>query len=231
MPTKRLSTYDKDNLCHKFRNIIYKCSNTQHFPVKKTEVVEWTRSLLPESVIVAFDVLLDYSKQLEMGSTLARTAYSDVMFELHTDDATYKGEFNVWGIEEDVVPCTYTIREGDRFFDELARWAEERRKTQHKIRDAINYIEQLIHSCTSSGQVKLLLPDEVDKFLSSSLLHSLQFAERKSRIPQSWTKNKEREENFMEMLALGSLSPDERGEEYPEADVTRTHWKNTPKGS
>lgn len=232
MPTKRLSTYEKENLVYKFRDIIYKCSNSQHFPVKKNELVEWTRSLLPESVVVAFDVMMDYSKQLEASPTLARTAYSDVTFQLETDDATYKGEFNAWNVEGDILACIYTIKEGDMYFDEMVRWAEERRKTQHKIKDAIHYIEQLIHACTSAGQVKLLLPDEVDKFLPSSLLHSLQWAERKSRVPRHWNENKEREQVFMEMLALGSLSPKEYDEEtYPSADVIRIHWKNPPKGS
>lgn len=214
MPTKRLSDWDKANLVNQFENILVCWKNAQPFPIERKNLYNWLLSVLPIDVEAAYRLLRRTDK------AMLHDCISYALLVLNAIEGEYRININVWGLQEHFPNTTYRLETDDAAFVEVLEWARLYRATEKNATAAYDYVRNLVWSCTSAGQVDLLLPEEVKRYIPPAIADTLKGAERKSRVPRDFERNEEAEHTLVNALALSSLSPESRDEKYAEAHVS-----------
>jgi hypothetical protein len=214
MPTRRLSDWDKSNLVDEFERILDRWKNAQPFPIEEANLRNWLLSLLPRDVESAYRLLMRTDK------SMVQDCISYTSLTLDTLEGQYWINVNIWNSDEKFPNTLYQLDTDDYAFVEVLEWARLYHATGHNARAAYDYVQELVWSCTSAGQVDLLLPEEVKQYIPSSMVSSLKGAERKSRVPRSFERDEEAERIFINALAVGSLSPKDRDKKFAKADVS-----------
>lgn len=203
MPTQRLSDTDKSWIESQFDQVLNRANNNKPFPVSEEDIPEWVFSTLPDSVAEAWKVCRQFDQRLVM------TAGYYFNIEVICKDNI--GKYYLRCEEIGNVPNHKpVIDEGSMWYEEVLNWCDETHALSEKVHEAELYLESAIYSCTSAGQIARILPDDCLRFVPNTVLSSLQDAERKSRIPRGFKPDEEKAGLLLDMLALGSISPEER---------------------
>lgn len=213
MPTLRLSDNDKTNITTEFDIVLNKARNNHVFPLDKDELWEVFVDTFPPNCASAFRELHQWKPSLL--STGSYCAYMTLADEV---DGTYKvtiiGASHVPDVEPHFVEDSSSSAFcplSTRWYPELLKWARAYYDTDRKVLEAQRYVGYAIDECTSAGQILRVLPEDCVKFLPSKVTSTFSQAERRSRIPRDFTPNPEKAELVLNMLALGSISPDHKG--------------------
>jgi hypothetical protein len=208
MATDRLSLSDKSRLEHTFTSTLSRSLNNKPFPINKEDILEFGIKCLPEDVGEHYAWLYNHDRKLvsysswrpEISITVEHPTKPDMMMMRN-----YKIPID-GSLPRDPTICP----ESHPRFKEVLEWAEWYAGQSDQVRKATYYIEELVHACTSVGQIKRVLPPEVMSFIPEWMRKNFNQAIRKSRIPRAWAVNDyntpELEEIFMQTLALGAIS-------------------------
>jgi hypothetical protein len=203
MPTKRLTDHDKSWTEHQYTRVFTKAINAHEFPLKKEEIRDWFIDSMPSSIASAYREVFDFNKNL-----LSTSGYCSY-FKIYLPEKT--GYYSCTAMDIGHMPhFEPKFLEGSSHYDEVIKWAAQYWTTNEKIKAVHEYVEAAIYACTSAGQLQRVLPEESLRFLPGEVASTFKHAERKSRIPRDFAVNKHMEELLMEMLALGSISPEDR---------------------
>lgn len=199
MPTERLSDDNKQNISSALDRVIERAMFNKKFPINKKDLFEWLVDQMPQTHQDAYRLLRDENKKLvtNSGSWGSKFKVRDTNSE-YTIQVTAKVPYD--NIE---------VRETDSRVADVIVWLKWYEELKAKVSDAESYGDSLVYACTSVGQLRRLLPDEIMRFIPSKLLDFSE-VERRSRIPRGFHPDPERMDNMLQMLALGSLSPKER---------------------
>lgn len=202
MPTLRLSDNDKCSITSEFDIVLNKARNNHVFPLDKDELWELFVDIFPPHCASAYRELYQWK------SSLLRTGgYCSYM--TLDDDVGGRYKITIIGVQNlpDVEP---EYVEG-KWYPELLKWAREYYDTDRKVCKAQRYVAHAVDNCTSAGQILRVLPEDCAKFLPSKVTSTFSQAERRSRIPRDFTPDPEKAELVLNMLALGSISPNHKG--------------------
>lgn len=197
MATSRLNDEEKSSICHAVDKTIKRAMFNKEFPVPQEEVMDWLIKQLPKPIRKAYRLLRadadDLIKHQGFGCD----------FDIHSDTHEYRIDIRA------KVPRNHIlIQKKDYYHADIIKWAKWEVDTQKAVSDTVSYFDSLVWSCTSVGQLKRLLPDEIMRFIPSHLL-DFSDVERRSRIPASFSPDNKRLEAMMHMLTVGSISPEE----------------------
>lgn len=196
MATARLNDDERQNISNAITRIIQRALHNKEFPVPKEEVTEWITNQLPKPIREAYRLL-----RADAPDLVIQQSYS-CDFDICSD--TYKYRI---GISQPVPTNNIMVLTTAKYHAAVIEWVEWEVKTKNQSEDAESYIETLVWSCTSSGQLKRLLPQEVMRFIPNYLLDFSQ-VERRSRIPNGFKPDTDRMENMLYMLTVGAISPE-----------------------
>jgi hypothetical protein len=203
MPTLRLSDNDKTNITTEFDIVLNKARHNHVFPLDKDELQNLFVDSFPVNIASAYREIYQWkSSLLRTGGYCAYMTLSDEV------DGTYKIIIIDATSLPDVEPHFVG---GSKWYPELLKWATESHDTDKKIFEAQRYVSKAVDNCTSAGQILRVLPEDCVKFLPPKVTSTFSQAERRSRIPRDFTPNPEKAELVLNMLALGSISPDHKG--------------------
>jgi hypothetical protein len=203
MATARLSDDDKRSIRNTISKVINRALNNKKFPIKKDDVWGVAMDQMKKRHRKAYELLTNECSDL-VTKTNRWGAYLRIQSPTHTYALM---------MSQRLPKSELIVRENYPCHAELLAWAEWYAELEEKLADANVFCAELIESCTSVGQVKRLLPDEALRFVPDHLLDFSE-VERRSRVPAGFTPEPDRMDNLMQMLALGSLSPEKRrGEE------------------
>lgn len=207
MPTMRLSPNDKSSISHQFTRVLYRAPNSHTFPVPEDELEDWVFSLMPESVSDAYKLVKQYDKKLiqQAGWCFDMKVYKPLT------ETIAEGEYLLRvDTSKDLPNFSPMIREGCDHYEEILKWSQDVNELNKKTAIAERYVDSAIESCTSAGQIVRVLPEDCFRFVPDFVLNTLADAERRSRIPASFEPDKKKEQFVLDMLAIGSISPETR---------------------
>lgn len=200
MPTQRLSDYEKDDLTGEYLSMLGRAGYNQPFPMEfKSQVWDMGIDLLPKRIRKAYVLLRDEAPLL--------TSVSKYRTQFIIRGATHEYKFSIL---ENAPMENLVIYKSYPRYDEILAWVQWKVKISIQIHDASNTIKRAIQCCTSAGQVKRILPPETLRIMPATMLESLGEAERISRVPAGFKVTTEEMEHFVNMLTLGSISPERR---------------------
>ena len=197
MATSRLSDDEKQSICRAVNMTTKRAMFNKEFPVPQEEVMDWLIKQMPKPIRKAYILLRADASDLVKHQGFACD------FDIHSDTHEYR-----INIRPKVPRNHILIRKKDYYHADVIKWAKWEVDTQKAVDNATSYFDSLVCSCTSVGQLKRMLPDEIMRFIPSHLL-DFSNVERRSRIPASFTPDNERLEAMMHMLTVGSISPEE----------------------
>lgn len=203
MPTLRLSDNDKCSITSEFDIVLNKARHNHVFPLDKDELQSLFVDSFPVNIASAYREIHQWKPSL-----LRTGGYCAYMTLVDEVDGTYKITIMNATSLPDVEP--HFVR-GSKWYPELLKWVREYYDTNNKILEAQRYVEVAVRNCTSAGQILRVLPEDCTKFLPAKVTSTFNQAERRSRIPRDFTPDPEKAELVLNMLALGSISPDHKG--------------------
>lgn len=196
MATARLSDDEKQNITEAICSVIRRALHNKIFPVPKEELTEWITNQLPKPIREAYRLLRADARDL------TTQQFYSCDFNIHSDTHKYQ-----IGISEPVPTNGIVVKKTAKYHAAVIEWVEWEVKTKHQVEDAEGYIEELVWACTSSGQLKRLLPQETMRFIPNHLL-DFSKVERRSRIPNSFKPDIDRMGSMMYILTVGAISPE-----------------------
>jgi hypothetical protein len=196
----RLSDSNKGWIESQFDRVIQRAIHNHPFPIPKDDLNDWFLSFMPDNISSAWREIQRYNPYL------LRNSGWRACFVVHTYEGKYHCELGDVGA---IPPTEPEVSLGDMHYNKVLKWASEYHDTNAKIIKAQRYVSDAIQSCTSAGQILRVLPEDCVRFIPPDVASSFGNAERKSRIPANFSIDKELEELTMNMLALGSISPEE----------------------
>lgn len=211
MPTQRLSDYEKADLIGEYNDMLGRGAYNQPFPIEyKKEVWGMGIDLLPRKIRAAYVLLREEAMIL--------TAASKYRTQFIINDEKYQYKFHIL----EAAPMeNLVIHKSHERYDAILKWIVWQTKIQIQITEAERTISKAIKACTSAGQIKRILPPEALRIMPNAMLASLDEAERRSRVPAMFKVTQDEMEHFVNMLTLGSISPERRKGVYCDiSDVT-----------
>lgn len=203
MPTLRLSDNDKSIISTEFDIVIGKARNNHPFPLNEEEIQELFIDTFPPTVASAYRELRNYDTSLlRISKYCSYFGVQDGLGGVYKITLYRAGVSHLPDIEPTVTGTQYP---------ELLKWAKEYRDTDLKVTTAQRYVSRAINTCTSGGQILRVLPEDCAKFLPPRVTNTFAHAERRSRIPRDFSPVPEKAELVLNMLALGSISPNSKG--------------------
>lgn len=196
MATSRLSDDDKSQICRSVSNTLSRAMYNKKFPIPEDDITEWVTDQMPKAIRKAYRLLKADDSEL-----ITSQGYG-VDFTIRSDTHKYQ-----IGIAKTAPKNHILIRKKDKYHADVIKWVQWEVDTKRKVDNGTNYIEELVWACTSAGQLKRLLPEEIMMFIPECLL-DFSTVERRSRIPASFSPDKDRLEAMMYMLTIGSISPE-----------------------
>lgn len=207
MPTMRLSPNDKSNIDRQFSVVICRAPNSHTFPVPEDELKDWVFSLLPEEIADAYKLVKKYDKKMVQEAGWCFDAKVHQPATPERLQGRYKIRFDA---SENLPNCEPTVTEGCAYYEEILKWCNDVYKLDKQVRIASEYVTHAIESCTSAGQIVRVLPEDCIRFVPNTVLSTLADAERRSRIPANFEPDKDAEQLVLDMLTIGSISPETR---------------------
>lgn len=201
MATLRLSDSDKQQLCNQFFAELSRCRHNRKFPLKKKQIYKLGLTILPKDVRKAFRLLSEKAGYLVAEECRRAT------IQISDTNNEYRAivSYIRWPSREDgIVPPDH------EHYPVLLEWCQNFHEIHAKVELAGDYVRSIVCACTSAGQIKRILPDEVLRLLPAHITRSFGDAERQSRIPASFRPDPIAEENLVSMLALAAISPEKR---------------------
>lgn len=200
MPTLRLGDRERAEIRSGFARVANRASNNKQFPLTEEDITEFGYSMLEPRIAKYYEFLRDEASDL-------------------TSAATWNPEFKVRGKEHvyEITLHGVTLpKEGLLLTDDHAMyrpilvWAREQWDVELRIARAIGYLHEIVEKCSSTGQIKRVLQDEIIRFVPEYMQETFGYAERQSRVPAGLNIDKEKLNELANVLALGSISPDDR---------------------
>lgn len=203
MPTQRLSDSDKSWIESQFSGVLVQAGNNIKFPIELDDLKEWVVSTMPDHIRNPYETLLENAPRM-----LRDASYCSYGV-LYAPEGEYELCFNG---NSDHFPPNYKIEIGDDdpMYDAIRDWARDYHTIQVQVNKCRRYIASAIEECTSAGQIARIFHADILRFLPHSTLSSLEYAERKSRVPRGFTINPEMTEMVANTMALGSVCPDRK---------------------
>lgn len=204
MPTLRLGDQERSEIRQSFNEILERSKNNQPFPLQDHDFPEFGYEMLPSNIAH------HYAELREHGEFLTKASVWNPDFKIRDDayqyDISISGDAVVVPKDGLILPTTYYKHQ------EILEWAASYIEVAEKVSDARGFLSGMVECCSSTGQIKRLLTDEVMRFLPNHMMEHFNNAERRSRIPAGMCMDgfAEKMDNLTQMLALGSLSPSER---------------------
>lgn len=198
MATARLSDDERSSIVNTIERITARALLNKEFPIAKEDATAWVISQLPKPIRKAYLLLKADEPELVTEKSYA----SD--FRIKSDTMMFQ-----IGIDAPVPRDHILVQPSDVHHADIIKWAEWEVDIKKKVDAADSYISELVYSCTSVGQLKRLLPQEIMRFIPKHLLDFSE-VERRSRIPASFTPVADDLESMMNMLTLGAISPEKR---------------------
>ncbi len=198
MATARLTDNDKSEIAGNLSNVINRALNNKKFPLRKEKVFNWLSNQMKSTHRDAYLLLRDECPKL-----ITNCRSWEANFFIRSDINEYKVS-----IHTKIPTPELRIHLNDPHYSDVLEWVKWYWELHAKVDEADTYAHHLIWGCTSVGQIKRLLPDEILRFVPSHLLDFSE-VERKSRVPRGVSQNTDQFENMMQMAALGALSPSE----------------------
>lgn len=201
MPTKRLTDSDRETIRGNFSRAADRALNNKPFPIAEDAWKAWSRSLLPDEILAKWEYLTKHCPKLVSSGS---SWHANFFVEYQGFKYTLAGYSIEMPHDDIVIPESHPSRVS------IGEWSEWYFNTAKDVREAIKYLEMCIEPCHSIGQVKRVLGDEILRFVPNWFTNSLEYAERQSRVPSSLSLDPERLEHLSNVLALASLSPEEK---------------------
>lgn len=204
MPTQRLSDSDKSWIDSQFSGVLVQAGNNIKFPIATDEELkQWVLDTMPDHIRKPYETLKENAPRMLRDGNWCN--YGDLI----APEGSYSLSFNS---SSDEFPPNYkpVITEETDLYDEILTWARDYHTVQRQVNKCRRYISRAIEECTSAGQIARIFHGDILRFLPHSTLSSLQYAERKSRVPRGFTIDPEMTEMVANTMALGSVCPDRK---------------------
>lgn len=203
MPTARLYDDDRSRIHNDFARIARRGINSKGFPanINDDNFNDWAKGLLDPEVLDLWERLKSKAPKLANNFVGWRPE-----IRIRGSEFDYTLMFN-----DGKVPYNgIRVHSDHPDFSAIIQWANWTQRTESRIDKALHYLHTSLYLCHSFGQVERILPPEILKFAPQYLINTLREAERKSRIPAGFIPDEEKLMELADVLALGSLSPEER---------------------
>lgn len=203
MPTLRIGDQERQEIRGAFNKVAQRAKNTNPFPLTEDDFPEFGYSLLEPRIAKYYSFLREEAKDL----TSAATWRPD--FRLKNADVTYTITL---GTDVEVPKENLLMLESHPMYHDILAWAQGYCKVRNKVDNAMWFLRCVLDECSSTGQVKRVLSEDVLRFLPKYMNQYWEYAERQSRWP-SGLETEGAERNLTELadvLALASISPEKR---------------------
>jgi len=196
----RLGDHERSEIRSGFGRVAQRAKNNKVFPLVEEDFPEFGYSMLDPRIAGPYEFLREHASEL----TSAAAWNPD--FKIR--DATHVYEIEVHGV---TLPKEHLLLPDNHpKHAVLIKWAKEQWDIDQRVSNALYYLHEIVETCSSTGQIKRVLQDEILRFVPEYMHQSLGNAERKSRVPAGLTVSPERLNDLANILALGSLSPKDR---------------------
>lgn len=200
MATMRLGDVERGSIKSNFSTMLARANNNKSFPMEEDEIWDFGMSLLPVQTAEYYQYLRDHAKEL------TTEAGWNPEFGIRNDEAKFS--VTIYGV---TLPQEHLqLLDTHPRYAEILEWCEHRHVMSERIDDADYYMREVVDACSSVGQIKRLMPEDILRFVPSQMRDTFKHAERRSRVPRDFTPEPERAERLGQMLAIGSLSPENR---------------------
>lgn len=199
MATARLTDYEKSSIASKICHVITRTELNKEFPIKEEDIFNWMQEQMEPRIREAYKMLSE-----ECPALVSTCSSWQAIIKINSDTRRYRVS-----VSADIPMKDIYVLPTDPHHAEVIEWLEWTDDVDKKSARARRYCERLVYACTSVGQVKRLLPEEVMRFVPGQLLDFSE-VERRSRIPASLSLDADEMDNMLHMLTLGSLSPETR---------------------
>ena len=219
MPTMRLGDNEHQQIYNSFKRVAKRANNNKVFPLVKDDFPEFGYSLLEPRIAERYIFLRNEAVALTSCESWNPSIY------VNTKEYKYyitlaSNTYIKMPLDDMVVPDTHPK------YAKLLKWAEEQHAVETRVNLAMNDLETIVYSCSSVGQIKRVLQEDILCFIPDYMRSTFTHAERRSRIPAGLgadIKELARQlEEIAYVLALGSISPEKR----EGMDVTVKRRKN-----
>ena len=235
--TMRLSRYDKSVITSDLCGMVFKLPWSVEFPIEYKKRTDLLDCLYDDALHQAWHTIKIYNEECVRPTT--RHKFRLFSHENHQRATWLLLEFGhpPYGPHHNEGRYNATPRTLDKsypFWDVLFEWGTHRARAKNEAVLAQRYIENGVEKCTSFGQVARILPG-VHQYLSSRYAESLQYAERKSRVPIGFVKDysPELRDGVMNIIAKASLLGTVTSAPYGEETIAKfsVQEKKTPTSS
>jgi hypothetical protein len=201
MPTLRLGDAERAEIKDAFRRVANRANNNKQFPLSEEDFPEFGYSLLEDRTRRHYEWLRDEAEDLTSAATWNP--------EFCIRDSEYLYGITLHGKPE-LPKEKLLLTEGHAMHPPILKWVQEQYAIEDQVSESMYYLSHIVANCLSTGQIKRVLQEEILRFLPKYMHQTFEGAERQSRIPRGLEYSKEKLEALANILALGSISPEER---------------------
>ena len=205
MPTPRLTDENKRDIARKFYYVLRRASWNKPFPVTEKDDPKLKNLGL---LCIEEQARIHYEALLKLDESLLKPSAWKTEMSISDDDFVYYLE----GRDMDIIKQNLRIPIEYPHHDAILEWAQFNSCVEQDVKTAGEIIGKVIDSCSTVGQIKRVLPEDLLRYVPDVLTMQLGEAERASRIPRHLDIDKEKIEHLGNMLALASISPKEQPE-------------------
>jgi len=199
MPTLRLGDNEKSEIRSAFKRVIYRAKNNVPFPLQEHDFPEFGYDLLEPRIAKHYEFLRDEAEFLTKASAWTPN--------FNVRSAT--DEYNISLPRMTLPSDNLLLPETHHRHAEILEWAIGYDRMNDRVRAAQSFLNNIVECCSSAGQIRRVLSDDILRFVPDYMQHTFKDAERKSRIPASLGMDGFAESivELTDVLALGTLSP------------------------
>jgi hypothetical protein len=201
MPTMRLGDNERSELCNAFHRIIVRAKNNVPFPLQEHDFPEFGYDLLEPRIAKHYEFLRDEAEFL--------TTSSGWNPDFNIGDGKFV--YNIAVPRMNLPHDGLLLPETHPRHAEILEWAIGYDRMSDRVSAAQSFLNNIVECCSSTGQIRRVLSDDILRFVPEYMQNSFKDAERKSRIPASLGMDGFAESivELTDILALGTLSPEE----------------------
>jgi hypothetical protein len=196
----RLGDSERSSIKSAFRAVANKAKNSKVFPLTEEDFPDFGYSLLEPRIAKYYEFLRSEAEDLTSAATW------NPSFNIR--DANYLYDISIYGV---TMPKEgLLVTEQHSMYAVLLKWGEEQNDIDDRVDSSMYYLSGIVESCSSTGQIKRVLQEDIIRFVPDYMQNTFKGAERRSRIPAGLELEDEKTEQLIDILALGAISPDNR---------------------
>lgn len=201
MATLRLGDAERSNINNAFARVLERAQNNQKFPLEEEDIEDFGMSLLSDKAAECFSYLKEFEEDL------VRTSSYNPNFKIR--GSTFEYDISLWRVE--LPRDNLLVPEQHAAHAEILEWVTQYCIVQKDIADARDHVREIVAACSSVGQIKRIMQDEILRFVPQYMRETFGNAERRSRVPSGFEIEPDKLTHLSTVLALGTLSPESEG--------------------